>query len=196
MLGVQWNPKTDTIQYHVSLNNLKKISKHVVQIVQIFDSLGLLGPIIIIMKLLLQRLWRLNLNWDESVPQDIQETFLSVVRELEKCSFSISRYVLQNCELVYELHGFSDASESAYGACIYIRSICANRKISSKLLCAKSKIAPLKSTTLQYKVIKKIRLSFQSIHLYSDSAMSWIQSTFKRWKTVLANRVQLTSAKY
>jgi hypothetical protein len=47
-----------------------------------------------------------------------------------------------------ELHGLSDASEVAYGACIYIRSIDVQGKITTKLLCSKSRIVPLKTLSL------------------------------------------------
>ena len=38
-------------------------------IVQLFDPLGLLGQIIIEVKLIMQELWKLHIDWDESVPQ-------------------------------------------------------------------------------------------------------------------------------
>jgi len=47
-----------------------------------------------------------------------------------------------------ELHGFSDASEVAYGACIYLRSIDGQGKITTKLLCSKSRVTPLKRLSL------------------------------------------------
>ncbi|RVE43224.1 hypothetical protein evm_012104, partial [Chilo suppressalis] len=41
-----------------------------------------------------------------------------------------------------------DASQAAYGACAYIRSVDQNGRVWVKLLCAKSRVAPLKSTTI------------------------------------------------
>ena len=43
-----------------------------------------------------------------------------------------------------EIHGFSDASEVSYGACIYLRSIDLQGKLTTRLLCSKSRVAPLK----------------------------------------------------
>jgi len=37
----------------------------------LFDPLGFLGPVIVIAKLILQDLWQLAIQWDESIPQDI-----------------------------------------------------------------------------------------------------------------------------
>lgn len=46
------------------------------------------------------------------------------------------------------LHGFCDASLKAYGACIYIVSKEKGGLAKSALLCAKSRVAPMKSKTL------------------------------------------------
>ncbi|KAB0805650.1 hypothetical protein PPYR_02620 [Photinus pyralis] len=47
-----------------------------------------------------------------------------------------------------ELHTFSDASQLAYGCCAYIRIQDFNNKYHVHLLCAKSKVAPLKTLTI------------------------------------------------
>ena len=47
-----------------------------------------------------------------------------------------------------ELHGFSDASEMAYGAVVYSRSRDENGKIVITLLAAKTRVAPIKQVTL------------------------------------------------
>ncbi|XP_011059578.1 PREDICTED: uncharacterized protein LOC105149099 [Acromyrmex echinatior] len=44
-----------------------------------------------------------------------------------------------------ELHGFSDASEIGYGACIYLRSTSINGAYRTHLFCSKSRVVPLKS---------------------------------------------------
>lgn len=41
------------------------------QISKLFDSLGLIGPVIVIPKMLLQKMWQLKMHWDESVPLDV-----------------------------------------------------------------------------------------------------------------------------
>ena len=52
------------------------------------------------------------------------------------------------CSNRVELHGFADASERAYGACIYLRTLSRSGKWKARLLYAKSRVAPLKSVSL------------------------------------------------
>jgi len=42
-------------------------------ILRLFDPLGLLSPITIKAKLLMQQTWTLNISWDNALPEEIQE---------------------------------------------------------------------------------------------------------------------------
>lgn len=116
---------------------------------RIFDPLGLLGPIALVAKMLIQRIWQLDLAWDETVLMDLHtawtkfESQLSLISELK-----VPRYVACRDAVSIQIHGFSDASEKAYGACAYLRVTDAQNQISTRLLCSKSRVAPLKAITL------------------------------------------------
>lgn len=43
-----------------------------------------------------------------------------------------------------QLHGFSDSSATAYGACFYLRVVNINGKCTTNLICSKSRVPPLK----------------------------------------------------
>ncbi|XP_026464750.1 uncharacterized protein LOC113376024 [Ctenocephalides felis] len=104
-----------------------------------------------------------------------------------------------------ELHGFADASERAYGACVYIRSANKNSNFKIQLITSKSRVAPLRNITLPRlelcaahllaNLIQKIKtalnINFDREFFWSDStvALSWIKSPSYRWKTFVANRV-------
>jgi hypothetical protein len=99
---------------------------------------------------MIQSLWSLNVGWDESVPIRILTTLDSFIASLPELNqLEIPRQVTSNQNPIgFELHGFCDASERAYGACIYIRSLSTATPHQTRLLCAKSRVAPLKTITL------------------------------------------------
>jgi len=47
-----------------------------------------------------------------------------------------------------QIHGFCDASQEAFGACIYLRSASPNGQVQVHLLASKSRVAPMKATTI------------------------------------------------
>lgn len=47
-----------------------------------------------------------------------------------------------------QLHGFSDASEKAFGAAIYLRVIYGDTTSSVRLVVAKAKVTPIKLVTI------------------------------------------------
>lgn len=65
-LGLQWNPNNDVFSIDSSSSASKGISKQTIllDIAHIFNLRGLLGPVIIIAKILIQKLWQLKIDWD------------------------------------------------------------------------------------------------------------------------------------
>ena len=115
-------------------------------IARVFDPLGLLGPVITHTKLIMQRLWLEKLDWDDSIPLSIHTEWLNLTSQLHKINnLSFSRRIKASKTQDLQLYGFCDASEKAYGACIYVRSKDSHGVITSIILCAKSRVAPLKT---------------------------------------------------
>lgn len=208
-LGVYWAAKTDTLVYTVSPIPLdSRISKRVIlsEIARIFDPLGLLGPIILLAKQIIQQLWLLKLQWDESIPVDIHSQWSRFVTELTSISnFSITRRIVPTNALIVELHGFCDASERGYGACIFIRSQDSFGNCSVILYCSKSRVAPLKTVSiprlelsgaqllakLYSSVIKSVKLPISRSFFWTDSTITlhWVNTSPHLLKTFVANRV-------
>ncbi|XP_039303433.1 uncharacterized protein LOC120357334 [Solenopsis invicta] len=117
---------------------------------RLFDPLGLLGPVIVTAKLILQELWQSGVYWDESVPQDIHSRWSKLRSQLSHINqLQIPRCVKPNSNsTVIEVHSFCDASQRAYGACVYIRVELGLGKYQSELLCSRSRVAPLKAVSL------------------------------------------------
>ncbi|XP_076765059.1 uncharacterized protein LOC143432171 [Xylocopa sonorina] len=151
-LGILWNSLEDRIGYQVRVEvGAKRVTKRVIlsRVSQLFDPLGLLGPIVIRAKVLMQDLWKCNSDWDAPVPESILSRWQTYYNELPVLNhFSLPRKFLIDHAISRQLHGFCDASEAAYGACIYIRYTNQKGETIVRLLCAKSRVAPLKSTTL------------------------------------------------
>lgn len=74
-LGISWNPEEDAFQYKLqiqeSYSKIHTKREILSQISQIFDPLSLLGPIITRAKILMQRIWRSNVDWDDLLPPEI-----------------------------------------------------------------------------------------------------------------------------
>ena len=148
-LGVAWNSRDDTMATHVELPSKFTSTKRgiISDVARTFDVLGWLSPAILPMKLLFQELWELHLDWDEEVPGNLREKHEKWREELPLlATISLPRcYYFGEPALSTELHGFSDPSEAAYSAVIYIRSTYAN---SPPTCMSKTKVAPVKTLTI------------------------------------------------
>lgn len=208
-LGILWNPNLDTFQFSVNIKfDSRSLTKRVILsiISQIFDPLGIIGPVVIKAKIILQQLWKLKVKWDEPIPESHQSQFLQFFQGLRFLdTISISRHVVLSTYINLQIHGFTDASETAYGVCIYVRSIDSTGNIMTRLLCSKSRVAPLKVISLPRlelcgavllsrlldKTLKSLKLQFNDIYLWTDSqiVLAWISQEPSNWKTFIGNRV-------
>lgn len=207
-LGIYWLCNLDLLSFQIDINFSNKVTKrHILSIIsQIFDPLGLIGPCIIQAKVIMQKLWLDKSSWDEVVSQDILQLWQSFANTLPLLnSLKIPRWVL--CENVrrIEIHTFTDASEIAYGACVYVRAENGLGQFHTNLLTSKNKIAPIKTQTMPRlelcaallgarlcsKVVKSLTIHIDSQHFWCDStiALGWISSTQGQLPPFVRNRV-------
>ncbi|XP_070515395.1 uncharacterized protein [Cardiocondyla obscurior] len=212
ILGLHWHPVTDSFTFKVNPTaDLIPTKRQVLsETARLFDLLGWLGPVIVRAKILLQSFWLQKIDWDQPLSIKDQETWKIFRKELRKIEeISLPRWIYTfSTDCTIELHGFSDASEKAYVAVVYIRvTTVENNDFKSRiaLLQAKKKVAPLKTISLPrlelnaaallVKLINNIKhgAKFQiaNIHLWTDLiiALAWIQGHPSRWTTFVANRV-------
>ena len=127
------------------------VSKRIVSsiVAAIFDPLGLISPVVVY-KIFLQQLWLHRLDWDDQLPSELLNQWMDMYLRLSQVNeIAVDRLVLakgQPTEI--QLHGFCDSSEKAYGACLYLRSVNQQGEVKTKLLCSKSRVAPVKKITL------------------------------------------------
>ena len=78
VLGLEWSPGQDSFRLTMSdLPSVAILTKRSLtsDIARIFDVLGWFSPAIIQLKILLQRLWETKIDWDDPVPNDIEDTW-------------------------------------------------------------------------------------------------------------------------
>jgi len=98
-LGVMWIPHGDTITFKAKDNiaDAKLTKRQLLSTVaQIFDPLGLLAPVIIRSKLLIQEAWLKGLTWDEELPQDLASKWLNWLQDIQMIDRIITDRCLQN----------------------------------------------------------------------------------------------------
>lgn len=207
-LGLVWKPLKDVFTFNIeSLKYDEKFTKRSLlsNIAKLYDPLGLLSPTIILAKLLVQNLWKCKIDWDDQILEEHKSTWISYRKNLSSLeNFELNRHVMMTEYDTVELHGFADASQLAYGACLYIKCI-KDDQVTTSLLCSKSRVAPLKTITvarlelcaavllsqLTKKAVDSIKINFNSIQLWSDSeiVLAWIKTAPYKLKTFVANRV-------
>ncbi|GFT41772.1 integrase catalytic domain-containing protein [Trichonephila clavipes] len=179
VLGVYWNPKHDCFSFRVKIDLHELNTKRDVlsTIARIYDPLD-----------------TINREWRQFVES------LQVVNDI-----NINRCIVVEQPEVIELHGFSDASQSAYGAVVYCKSITSDGKMLVHLIASKSRVAPTKQTTiprlelcaavllakLVHRVKQVLKLNVTNTFLWSDSmiVLSWIRKESYQLKTFVANRI-------
>ncbi|XP_033297925.1 uncharacterized protein LOC117204532 [Bombus bifarius] len=208
-LGVFWNSFDDSILYSVEVKPTpSRVTKRIIssEIAKIYDPLGLLAPVIVRAKMLLQRIWSSKIDWDESLPIELHtewERYYAQLPLLNNVRFPRKAIIESAMEI--ELHGFCDASEKAYGACVYLRTLTINGRAWTQLLTAKSKVAPLKCqtiprlelsgalllTSLMSTVQQALSQKITRTIYWTDSTivLHWLNTSPHTLKTFVANRV-------
>lgn len=210
ILGLTWDPRADVFQYSVELPlPTEPVSKRKIisDISRLFDPLGWLSPSIILAKMLIQKLWLAGVGWDEEVPNSLLKEWITYRKDLSSLvNVKIPRWLnTKSSNVKTELHGFSDASKTAYAAVVYVRVIDAEGNIHVALVTSKTKVSPIKQVSiprlelcgavllakLMVDVAKTLDVNISDVHAWTDSevVLAWLSGHPSRWKTFVANRV-------
>lgn len=207
-LGIYWLFHKDVLMYSINFSSAKVNTKRSIlsDISRIYDPLGLVGPCVIIAKVLLQKLWTESLAWDETLPMELDSQWIKL-RNQFYClnNLTIPRHVVCLQPVRVDIHGFADASIEAYGACVYSRSVSVDGYVKVSLVFSKVKVAPLKALTvprlelcgalLLAKLVTKVKqsmdITFQNTYLWCDSTvvLGWINSQPSLLQTFVRNRI-------
>ncbi|XP_063447017.1 uncharacterized protein LOC134726541 [Mytilus trossulus] len=93
ILGLKWDTVKDTITFQkvdlfdIELPNITK-REILKQSSRIYDPLGLLSPVSVRAKILMQTLREQKFEWDEPLPLEIQTTWKNLAKDLEKTTYT------------------------------------------------------------------------------------------------------------
>lgn len=124
VLGMLWEPRSDQFKFqYEQKSRCSRITKRAIlsEVASLFDPLGLLGPITIIPKIIMQDIWQSGLKWDESLPEDIHERWIKFKGQLPRLNgLRLPRWTDfgGNAGRV-QMHGFCDASAHTARAYTY-----------------------------------------------------------------------------
>ena len=103
------------------------------------------------------------------------------------------------------MHTFVDASQDAYGTVIYLRVVYESGLVSTRLVAAKSRVAPLTTTSIPrlelLAAVLELRLTESTLRVFSGAlgqavfwsdsmnVLWWLRGRSRRFKPFVANRV-------
>lgn len=207
ILGLKWSLKTDEFIFSLDFPQLDESLRTGAVIptkrellkfmMSIFDPLNVLSPITVHLKIIFQELWRLQVGWDDQLPDGLVPKWKEWLEETTKLQeVRVPRYYFPGLSSFrsVELHAFCDASDKAFACVVYLVHRCGG-KSHIALVLAKSKVAPLKAQTvprleLQGCVLasqmvrtvqEELKLEITSTHFWTDSkiCLGWLSTTEK-----------------
>ena len=213
LLGTSWNSNEDKYYWTAPETDVPKTKRQLLAyIASIYDNQGLISPYLLEGKLLFQQTWLLSLAWDEELPENIKTSVTSWTTNLKTnlTSLRIPRYPFSTpSNYLKEFYAaFGDASDQAYGACVYLVRVY-DQNIESALILSKSRVKPVsygkngKDLTIVRMELLAAKLAAQlgsyvkggsniPVHYFTDSMVTFHRlkrppSSFQQW---VGNRLQ------
>ena len=210
-LGTYWCIESDTLGFRIELKD-KPLSRRGIlsTISSVYDPLGIVSPVILTGKQILQDLCRQKVDWDDPLPDEIiarWERWRTELPLLEKVK--LNRCVKPpgfGSPVQAEVHSFSDARESGIGQVSYLRTVNSKGEVHVSFLIAKSRVAPIKpisiprmeltAAVVSVNVTKMLQseLDYENLRsvYYTDSevVIGYISNEARRFHVYVGNRVQ------
>lgn len=205
-LGAIWYHETDQIGFKVGKVQNGETKRAILsEISKIYDPMGLLAPITIMNKIMMQQIWLAGTAWDAKAPENVVHKWTLMKEQLPViANIRLDRWISFTDGSNMELHCFADASELAYAAVVYAK-VFEGRSVSVNILASKTRVAPLKKVSLPRlelcaavlvvqlinSVSNALKVKISAKRYYSDSeiTLAWIKGLPGKWKTFVANRV-------
>ena len=149
-LGILWNLDNDSFMFRPLIPSKPNTKRGILSAISsIYDPLGLLAPVSLQPKRILQQAWQQGIGWDDTLPAPLIEEWRSWQNSLD----TLGTVELKRCygpigEVATQLHVFCDASEEGYGCAAYLRMEAANSALTTSLVFGKSRVAPVKAISI------------------------------------------------
>ncbi|XP_043502766.1 uncharacterized protein LOC122524517 [Polistes fuscatus] len=182
-LGLSWNCNQDyfTFVYHITGNGRATRRSMLSEYARIFDPMGYISPITVSLKILFQETWIRKLSWDDDLPPDMNQRWMSIRNTLSQLKkFKIDRCMGSAVSIA--LHGFL---------------------MRRKRRMLRTKLAPIKTISvarlelcaahLLAKMINSVQSLFVNyqteFYCWSDSkiVLAWLKAHPATWTTFVAN---------
>jgi len=212
VLGVLWNIERDAFCFRPNVVEGTLTRRGMLSIIsRIYDPLGFISPVIVTARTLFQETCRLRLGWDEVLPSSLIGRWKHWISGLSRLfQFSLPRCLKGEVGLYNrkELHVFSDGSNTAYAAAVYVRVISATGEVHCVLVMSKARQVPVMggalstiprielnaaklAVSLSLQVMEELGEDFDGQYFWSDSqtVLRYIRSTSARFQRFVENRV-------
>jgi hypothetical protein len=177
VLGMEWDADADLLRFHAKFQNVEdfflslKITKNpgwtkrlILKLsATVYDPLGLISPYTVKARSILQELWKIELGWDDAIPQDYAKRWSDWLVELFQLAktISIPRFLQFRSDRTANLDVFCNASQNIFACCVHVRI---TKKVTSKttreendpeenvvavsLVTSKARVAPSKTESI------------------------------------------------
>ncbi|CAI5660547.1 uncharacterized protein LOC106097744 [Oreochromis niloticus] len=212
-LGLSWHFPTDTLGYkHRKVSYGAPTMRNIYKVLASqYDPLGFILPYTTRAKMLVRRLWDQQRGWDDpQLPPELLQQWETWEEELPFLAQILlprpylPKHITESVS-EREIHIFCDASEQAYGAVAYMRTVTGDGRSHLAFLMARSRVAPkrilsiprlelcgaLSGAHLSRLLRNELTLDIKRIVLWSDSTtvLTWLRSESCHFKVFVGTRV-------
>ncbi|XP_067026397.1 uncharacterized protein [Acropora muricata] len=204
-LGVHWCIESDAFKFRIELKDRPCTRRGILATIStIFDPLGLIAPVVLVGKQILQEICH-GKDWDEPIDGEVLakwERWRSQLPLLKQLDIARNFKPLHFGRIVTA----TVTSQNGYGQCSYLRLVDENGRIHCSLVLGKAHVAPLRSVTIPrleltaatvsvgVANVLKEELDYEELQdfYWTDSKVvhGFISNESRRFHVYVANRAQ------
>lgn len=152
-LGVHWCIESGSFRFRIILPDKAPTRRSILSLVSsVYDPLGILAPVTLQAKKILQELCRRKNGWNVAILVDLAH----VGFEWKNKFYQLENVSVPRCfkpvgfgkSVFNPLHHFADASEEGYGTVSYLVQKNSSNRVHCSFVLGKARVSPLKPMTI------------------------------------------------